>query len=352
MFHTGVLPEQKHRRIGITFRSVWVLLSLLLFSTTAVAKSRLKLSIAPLAGYDPTYSVFFGTGFFTQWKDQFKTSLLLIYTFKNVYRIEPGFIYKIDDTYSLLGEYQFSNGFEPFYGVNNRNNPQDVKNVFGYQYITRTGVKRQHDRNYSTTAYIPFFYWDPDHRRNDESHKQLLPLRTHYGLELANIYDHTVKKARLTTGWSFRHDIHYHAIPNDLLRTEMDLKYYFPFSTNVGLAFSTKGGLSYGKRDYFDNFRLGGTDRLRGYLKNRFTGAHFVLQQSEIRFPLPVKDLYGVGFVDVGEIFNPYENAFLKYTYGFGARYALPPDDIEVIRIDVGFARDQWGVFFDFGQSF
>ncbi len=312
----------------------------------------MKTSFAPLAGYDPTYSVFAGVGFFTEKKEKLKTSLLLIYTFKNVYRIEPGFNWKLNDQYSIVGEYQLNNGFEPFYGINNNNSVTDEVDVFGYEAVTRTGLKRSYNKQLSTTYSIPYFFWTPAHSKNDQVKKRLLPQQTNIGFEVKNLYDQSFKKARISEGWSVSNDTKYFFNPSPILRSEFSFRYFVPTSTDSGFGFHTLGGVSFGNRKYFDLFSLGGTDRLRGFLKNRYVGGQFVLQQTEFRFPTFIKSIGAVTFADFGEVFNASESPFLKLSAGFGLRYSLPPDHIEVIRIDAGFAKDQWGVFFDFGQSF
>ena len=317
-----------------------------------VIDEKLKVSVAPLGGYDTTYGAFFGVGFFTDKDDQFSTSLLFIYTVKDVIRIEPGFVIKFNDQYSLEGDYQYNNGFEPFYGVTNHSKVDDVQNIFGYKLVTRTGLKRKFDPYFSSTFYVPIFYWNPNHPRNTPETKLLIPKESHAGVEWVNLYDRSVKKVGLTSGWSFSNDSQVYFNPNTIVRTEVEYKYFLPVGERVGFAFHTMGGLSYGKRDYFDNNFLGGTARLRGYLKNRFVGEHYLVQQNEIRFPLFIKNLSAITFSDFGEVFNYGESPFLKFSEGFGLRYALPPDHLEMIRIDVGFSKDQWGVFFDFAQAF
>jgi outer membrane protein assembly factor BamA len=333
------------------------LFAFLLVTRTEAQKKKpddkLTFSITPIAGYDPTYSVFLGVGLFTEKPRKFKTSLQFIYTFRKVYRIEPGFVYKLGPIYSIEGNYEFSNGFEPFYGINNNNSVRDKRDVFGYFFSTRTGFKRQHSKVSSTMLYLPAVTWSPEHKRNeDETLKALIPQQTYAGIGVANVYDRVERKPGISSGWSLEHKLEYLQYQTVAIRSSIGLRYFLPLVKKVGFAFQTIGGLSTGVGNFFQNYFLGGTDRLRGYLKNRYVGAQFFLQQTEFRFPLIIQNVSGVVFADAGEVFNSGEVPFLKYTYGGGVRYALPPDHIEVLRIDVGFAPDQWGVFFDFGQAF
>jgi outer membrane protein insertion porin family len=98
---------------------------------------------------------------------------------------------------------------------------------------------------------------------------------------------------------------------------------------------------------YQDQFLVGGTDSLRGYEENRFTGEHMILANNELRFPI-MDALQGVLFVDAGDAWggrlaNQVSGATheLRVGYGFGVRLQTP---IGPIRLDYG-----WG---DAGNQF
>ena len=337
----------------IAFGVVLCLLALSVDAAEKAADEKIEFSLSPIAGYDPTYSGFLGVALFTKKAEKFKTSLQFIYTLRKVYRIEPGFTYNLGPVYSIEGAYEFSNGFEPYYGINNSNTVEEKRDVFGYFVSAKTGIRRKHSKEASTFLYLPTLAWSPEHSRNsDDSLKQLLPAQGYVGLGVANIYDRVVRRPGISSGWRVEHKLEYLQSETVAVRSSIGLKYFLPLFRKLGFAFQTIGGLSSGANTFFQNYSLGGTDRLRGYLKNRFIGAQFLLQQTEFRFPIFIENVSAVAFVDAGEVFNSGEVPFMKYTYGGGVRYALPPDHIEVLRIDAGFAPDQWGVFFDFGQSF
>ena len=122
------------------------------------------------------------------------------------------------------------------------------------------------------------------------------------------------------------------------------------FIPDVIGALRLMGGLSLGTPSFPYEFELGGAGKLSGYLADRFRGQKYYLEQTEIRFPIlrPVSGAVFVAFGDVTE--SSFTNP--KMSYGAGLRIGLPPDWINMIRIDFGVGHDQSGIFADFGQTF
>ena len=119
------------------------------------------------------------------------------------------------------------------------------------------------------------------------------------------------------------------------------------------LALRADGGVSAGDRNYATDYAIGGSDLLRGYYSNRFRGQHFAVGTAELRWPM-FGPISGAAFGDVGRVWavgdvNP---RVVAYSGGAGVRIGLPPDRMVRLRFDVGFAPDQWGIFFKFNEAF
>jgi predicted amidohydrolase YtcJ len=119
------------------------------------------------------------------------------------------------------------------------------------------------------------------------------------------------------------------------------------------LALRADGGASAGDRSYATDYAIGGSDLLRGYYSNRFRGQHFAVGTAELRWPM-FGPISGAAFGDVGRVWaagdvNP---RVVAYSGGAGVRIGLPPDRMIRLRFDVGFAPDQWGIFFKFNEAF
>jgi len=115
-------------------------------------------------------------------------------------------------------------------------------------------------------------------------------------------------------------------------------------------AYSISGGVISGHAPFLSQFRLGGTDKLRGFYYNRFRGSKYYAQQNELRFPI-WKMVGGVTFVEFGEATEKHFSR-ANVSYGFGLRIGIPPDEVSKVRIDYAMTRDQKGLFVDFGHAF
>ena len=88
---------------------------------------------------------------------------------------------------------------------------------------------------------------------------------------------------------------------------------------------------------YSFQFKLGGIDKLRGYLQGRFHSGQYYLAQGEFRWPL-LSWLESVLFIDLGQVnwFKP-----PLFSAGAGVRIGLPPSYDKKIRIEMGWGKDQ-----------
>ena len=99
---------------------------------------------------------------------------------------------------------------------------------------------------------------------------------------------------------------------------------------------------------YTFQYKLGGIDYLRGYLKDRWHSGHYYLMQLEWRYPL-LKIAQPVIFTDIGQtdIFKP-----PLITYGAGVRIGLPPSYEQKIRIEYGRSKDQSNFIISFAHPY
>ena len=114
------------------------------------------------------------------------------------------------------------------------------------------------------------------------------------------------------------------------------------------------GGLSfYDSKDsedlpYSFQYKLGGINQLRGYLKDRWYGDQYYLLQIELRYPLS-KFLQPMLFTDIGQT-RFTETALV--TYGVGLRVGLPPSYDQKIRVEYGHGKDQSNFIVSFAYPY
>lgn len=118
------------------------------------------------------------------------------------------------------------------------------------------------------------------------------------------------------------------------------------------LAFRLQTGLINGDAPSNADFRIGGSESVRGYKYGEFSGQKMLVMNTEFRFPL-VKSLQGVLFADFGRAWKRDEAVDLNSlapAIGVGVRIDVPV--IGVMRIDYGVGRDGGKPFLSIGQMF
>jgi len=110
----------------------------------------------------------------------------------------------------------------------------------------------------------------------------------------------------------------------------------------------------YGGAPFYSYPKLGGAKRMRGYYEGRFRDRRYLAAQSEIRYRL-FKRIFGIAFVGAGDVV-PSEREFslrtFKLSYGFGVRYRLSEKEKMNIRCDVGFGKNDFGIYFQAEEAF
>lgn len=139
----------------------------------------------------------------------------------------------------------------------------------------------------------------------------------------------------------------------DFTKYEFDLRRYYPgFKGDQAWALRLKGGTSTGVLPDYEKYTLGGSDSLRGYKLNTFSGDQTLLTQIEYRIPF-MDNLTGVIFLDGGQTWDRDQDIKLdnlNYGKGLGIRVNTP---IGQIRLDYGWNDEQRGTaHFSLGNTF
>jgi hypothetical protein len=100
--------------------------------------------------------------------------------------------------------------------------------------------------------------------------------------------------------------------------------------------------------------RLGGNVRMRGYFEGRFRDNDMITLQTEYRFPIAWR-FSAATFGAVGDVANSFRDFALqklKFSYGFGIRFAIKPEERIVGRLDFGFGNGTRGVYVSVNEAF
>ncbi|MGE5623604.1 MAG: BamA/TamA family outer membrane protein, partial [Methanocella sp.] len=106
-----------------------------------------------------------------------------------------------------------------------------------------------------------------------------------------------------------------------------------------------------GTEPVLQRYLVGGSDTIRGYENNAFSGDKYLTLNAEYRFQLS-KGLTGVLFADSGNAWDtnePVTVESMKSGYGVGLRVDTP---VGVMRIDYGIGKDGGKTYFSLGQTF
>ncbi|MGE5588684.1 MAG: outer membrane protein assembly factor [Clostridia bacterium] len=120
---------------------------------------------------------------------------------------------------------------------------------------------------------------------------------------------------------------------------------------NQVVALHLATGLSTGTLPPHEQYRIGGSESLRGYDYGEFYGDKMILANLEYRFRI-IKGLQGVVFADTGATWlkdQPVSLADLSTGAGVGVRIDTP---IGMLRIDYGVGKEGGQAYFSFGQMF
>ncbi|MGI4867340.1 MAG: BamA/TamA family outer membrane protein [Janthinobacterium lividum] len=116
--------------------------------------------------------------------------------------------------------------------------------------------------------------------------------------------------------------------------------------SSLVIANRTGGGTTIGTAEYFQQFKLGGTNNLRGFYFWRFTGKSVAYNNLEVRLKLLDFSSYLVPgtlglvlFNDVGRVWTPGESSQRWHT-GYGGGVYFLPAQLALLQAVVGFSKE------------
>jgi outer membrane protein assembly factor BamA len=137
-------------------------------------------------------------------------------------------------------------------------------------------------------------------------------------------------------------------------RYVLDLRKYFTFLASHVLAVQGYFSFISGDPPFQMMSLMGGQNNMRGYWTGRFRDKNLITVQAEYRIPL-VKRIGVVGFAGLGNVasrLSHFGHSDLKYSLGFGLRYAFNPKEKLNIRLDIGFTKEGSGFYITATEAF
>ncbi len=315
-------------------------------------------SLAPVVGYDPTYNFVVGAAYFYV-DSALSFSIDANTNFSGVYQFHARANHQFSKRWNYEVRLAGMKGFEAYYGDGGETLPSNYQLLWGDRYSTRLQLSHQMTDQFSLGAFTEL-----RGRREGSSptgpYPRVAPDQNVGAVGVTLKLDSRKDKTRSNDGVVLMAEVaqSFPVVnsPSQKAFTQLEGSFVVykdvmgDFFPGVVAAFQVAGGISEGDVPFAYRYRFGGAGKMRGYLENRFRGNRYYLQQTELRVPVwrMIGGALSLGFGDISDrdFTSP------KMCYGLGLRIGIPPDWISQIRIDVGFARDQSGVFAEFGQTF
>jgi outer membrane protein assembly factor BamA len=317
-------------------------------------------SVAPVMGYEPTFGFVFGAAYFFS-TPRISFGVDANTNLKRVYQAHGAFIHRFQTRWEYGLKAGATQGYDPFYGQGGETLPEDFSRLWGINSSNRIHIAYKPTAIFSFGAFVDSRIRTEENGPGSPPSGRLAPDETSFGVGIFQKIDTRERKEDPQEGFVFGTEFAFmpgsfssmtgrdgfSQLQGDFIVYKEILNGVVP---EVIAAFQLMGGMTFGTPTYAYNYRLGGANAMRGYLENRFRGEKFYLQQTELRFPI-FQPLSGAAFLGFGDATDDqFTNP--KLAYGVGIRIGLPPDFINKIRIDLGFGRDQYGFFANFGQTF
>lgn len=310
-------------------------------------------SWAPALAYNSTFGLLFGISYFRRpyYKPGSDLTTSVAFTTKATGALITQYRYLTAGPWQYDLNFRVSNFFTPYFGEGDQTNLDSRVNIKNWNMSILTGPEYFWTEALSTGFPL-------DYRMRNEPDSHYFPNESSLAIAPYIRYNtHILEGAAFFTQ---RHQFTVRVLPSamttvagadTLLQTELDLRFFLRVAKQTVFATRAWAARSFGEPTFLYRYSLGGNNILRGHLANRFRGKHAVALQEEFRFPV-YGLVSGAVFGDLADVSENDNFEHWKATYGPGLRIALPPDGVAKMRLDVGFAYDQVGVAFLFGDTF
>ena len=143
----------------------------------------------------------------------------------------------------------------------------------------------------------------------------------------------------------------------DFQRYTLDARQYLTIRPDWVLVLTQYGAITRGEVPFQELALIGDASppaRLRGHITGRFRDNDAAIAQAELRYPL-YRRLSGVAFVGIGDVaprLSDLRAADMKWSAGVGLRFRVSEAERIHLRLDVGLAEDESGVYFALMEAF
>jgi len=274
-------------------------------------------------------------------------------------------IYGKDNNILALGKIRLQNYPLKYYGVGNNISKHPIAVVPATYYNIRERLVYRLKGNLFTGLELdyqhlsnPTFQWDESVANNNNPIPRGGYGSRNLGVGMGLLWDsrHNILNVRegFLAELAYLHygNIFSESFPMNTLF--LDGRYFHAVKKNQVLALQVLGQFSSGEVPFNQLSMMGGEMMMRGMYLGKYRDKQYLAAQAEYRF-LPFgfsKRLGGAVFAGVGSISSTLPTANYKLTGGAGLRYLLFPKKDIFTRLDVGFEKYGYGIYFYIGEAF
>jgi len=137
-------------------------------------------------------------------------------------------------------------------------------------------------------------------------------------------------------------------------RMTADIRQYLPVMERSTLALQAFSQMIDGTAPFQILPAFGDSQKMRGYYGGRFRDNHFITLQSEYRFFFSQRmgaSVFG-GIGDVARHLKDFQFSQCKYSYGFGFRMCINPEEKMHLRVDFAYGENTSGYYVEISEAF
>jgi len=333
-------------------------------------KDNKQLTILPIIYSSPETDFAFGVGSVFQFKFKGEStksfssqiSAGAIYTLKNQLLIYVPFnLYFKENKFYTFGEIGFYDYIYPFYGIGIEARKNEEENYD----VNFPKIEIAFTKKFNKKWYIgPQIYFE------DYNIKKIKPNGIIESNNLTGINGGKISGIGVNLFYENRSNVYYPTkgeylkisflTHNKFTFSDYNFKYleidfakFATFFDDGILATNVGGFFTNGETPLHRLALVGGSKKMRGYVKGRYRSNNFVFVQNEYRRRV-TKKISGIAFLNFGyfgeNLLQLNSTQFLQ-TYGFGLRYQLNKEGAN-LRVDYGRNNETTGFYLTFGEAF
>ena len=341
---------------------IWILLNLIIISPSKASEitkdENAHYAFGPYASYDTTYHTSVGGTIIKESENKYIDTYHIDGEITTAGYIDFESYYKKHIAKSWVSSlyFDYTTFFSPYYGQGISTKVANKKEIDQRQFEIKPNTYYEFSKEFSAGPFFDFHSRE-EHPAKQKDYVRYFPDETSLSFGFSALYDNRDSILDPEKGNKFELSIS--GVPQFLTtlknqssfaQVKMDLRKYIPLNDTV-LATRFAYGRTLGRASYLYQYKIGGSNYLRGYEENRFIGNQFVTAMIEERVKLYKNYLAATASYEVGSVTEKFYDK-RRSCYGLGLRVAMPPEWVDKLTANFSFGNDQKNIEMEFNENF